>query len=169
MLQSHKYREEDRAQKRLHQKAFEDIFNLIALNKEKAPDNKPDGKINREQLEELFTLIDYKTTELKEITAALFKNRNRITFLQFMGILNLKMDHYTKLQETNAFKFLAGEDDSLMDIKKVIKILIQNGMNLDDVQFFEQQIKKDARFYDKDSNSIIYPRFLKSMQMQNHF
>ena len=82
-----------------------------------------------------------------------------------MGILNLKMDKYSKLEELNAFKFVAGEDDSLMDINKVIDILRINGMNDDNLEFFEEQIKKDARFYDKDSNSIIYPRFLKSMQM----
>jgi len=38
---------EDRVQSRLHQKAFEDIFNLIALNKEKAPNNEPDHRIDK--------------------------------------------------------------------------------------------------------------------------
>jgi len=36
-------------------------------------------------------------------------------------------------------------------------------MSYDEVEFFTEQIKKDTRFYDMDSDSVVYSRFLKSM------
>ena len=43
------------------------------------------------------------------------------------------MDDYSRQQEINAFKFLAWEDDSLIEIKKVKGILRDNGMSNEDV------------------------------------
>ena len=57
---------------------------------------KPDGTINREQLAELLKLIDYQTDQFDEIADKLFNIRERINFNQFMKILDLKLDDYTK-------------------------------------------------------------------------
>ena len=77
--------------------------------------------------------------------------------------MTLKLDDYGRKKEINAFKVLAGDDDHLMSLSKVQKILIDNGMSYDEVEFFTEQIKKDTRFYDMDSDSVVYSRFLKSM------
>lgn len=66
-----------------------------------------------------MTLIDFQTNQLGKITKALFKDKERITFLEFMKIMTLKLDDYGRKKEINAFKVLAGDDDHLMSLSKV--------------------------------------------------
>jgi len=132
--------------------AFREIFSLVAK----------DGKIDKDGFEEIFKLIDYKLTEkqLAEFHSKLFKQKDTITFDDFLKIFNLKMADYTSIDVKNAFKLLAKDDDKYISLESIKEILKKNNMSEMDVHFITTQLLAFT-----ENGKVNYDQFLKNLSI----
>ena len=132
--------------------AFREIFNLVAK----------DGKIDKDGFEEIFKLIDYKLTEkqLAEFHSKLFKQKDTITFDDFLKIFNLKMADYTSIDVKNAFKLLAKDDDKYISLESIKEILKKNNMSEMDIHFITTQLLAFT-----ENGKVNYDQFLKNLSI----
>lgn len=130
--------------------AFRDVFNAVSKNK--------DGKINKEELADLFRLIDYKMGEgqFEEICAKLFGKKDTIVLEDFMKLFVIKPTDYTLTDVVNAFKLLAKDDDKFIKMSKIKKILEKSGLSEMEIIFLTSQLSG----YTNTEGKVNYQDFL---------
>eukprot|EP01017_Pseudomicrothorax_dubius_P032717 TRINITY_DN430_c0_g1_i1.p1 TRINITY_DN430_c0_g1~~TRINITY_DN430_c0_g1_i1.p1 ORF type:complete len:145 (-),score=46.27 TRINITY_DN430_c0_g1_i1:118-552(-) len=134
-----------------HRVALEEIFKLCAK----------EGKLNKEGLEQMFTMIDYKLPEdqMAEIYVKLFSKKEWVSFEDFLKIFQLKLTDYTLTDVYNAFRVLAKDDDKYIKLSKIKKILEEHNLTEIEVIFLTNQLLP----YTDGKGNVDFNEFLKSI------
>lgn len=126
---------------------------------------KPSGKIDVDGFENILKMIDFKMKESykEKVIQNLFKNKSEINFDQFLKIFELDLEGYTPQDIINAFKVLARDRDSHIQMSYIEQIVKELDIEENEKKFLMNHL---TQFNDRDKE-FNFEEFLKLFEMNN--